>query len=102
MEKTIEDVLTQVREYFKLDAKDTGSTPYQICKATYKIINISGHLEGKGGNFFKSNRKDNSAKYGLQLLVVKRKRLLTYLKKNNSDGYYFIINLLGIRDIIKS
>jgi len=45
----------------------------------------------------KLNKKDNSGRRGLVLLVSKRRRLLNYLRKNNVDSYQNVITQLKIR-----
>ena len=88
MSITKERVEELVKE-FGGDDKDTGSPEVQIAIITNKIRNITEHL--------KSNKKDNSGRRGLVLLVSKRRKLLTYLKKNNVDSYKKIIEELNIR-----
>jgi len=77
-----------VKEYGKND-NDVGSTESQIAIFTVRIKNITEHL--------KLNKKDNSGRRGLVALVSKRRRLLDYLKKNNSESYKTLINKLNIR-----
>ena len=68
---------------------DTGSTEAQIAIFTERINNITSHL--------KLNKKDNSGRRGLVILVAKRRRLLNYLRKNNVDSYKNVIQKLNIR-----
>ena len=56
---------------------------------TERINSISEHLQ--------SNKKDFSTHRGLMQLVGKRKRLLTYLSKQNLQGYRALIEKLGLR-----
>lgn len=77
-----------VKEFGK-DAKDTGSSAVQIAMLTQKISELTEHL--------KSNKKDFATKRGLLMMVGKRKRLLSYLKDKNLDGYRKLIKDLGIR-----
>ena len=77
-----------VNEYGEND-NDVGSTESQIAIFTVRIKNITEHL--------KLNKKDNSGRRGLVALVSKRRRLLDYLKKNNSESYKTLINKLNIR-----
>ena len=74
---------------FGINENDTGSTGAQISIFTERINNITTHL--------KSNKKDNSGRRGLVILVSKRRRLLNYLRKRNLDSYKNIINKLNIR-----
>ena len=67
-----------------------GSTESQIETLTEKINNINNHLDRK-------NKKDNSARRGLLLLVSKRRKLLKYLKRTNLEAYKALIEKLNIR-----
>ena len=71
------------------NSNDTGSTENQIAIFTERIKNITAHL--------KTNKKDHSGRRGLVILVSKRRRLLKYLRKNNSENYQKLINNLNIR-----
>ena len=75
---------------FSGDEKMSGTSESQIAIFTKRIEYITGHL--------KSNRKDHSARRGLIQLVSKRKRLLTYLRKNNLESYKKIMSDLNIRE----
>ena len=77
-----------VKEYGK-NEKDTGSSAVQVAMMTQKISELTEHL--------KSNKKDFATKRGLLMMVGKRKRLLSYLKDTNLDGYRELIKKLGIR-----
>ena len=72
------------------DEGNTGGSESQIGIFTKRIEYMTEHL--------KENRKDHSARRGLIQLVSKRKRLLSYLKKNNLDSYKKVISDLNIRE----
>jgi len=72
------------------DENSSGASESQIGIFTKRIEYMTEHL--------KSNRKDHSARRGLIQLVSKRKRLLTYLKKQNLDSYKKIMKDLNIRE----
>ena len=74
---------------FGTKAENTGSIEGQIALLTERINSISEHLQ--------SNKKDFSTHRGLMQLVGKRKRLLTYLSKQNLQGYRSLIEKLGLR-----
>ena len=74
---------------FGADAKDTGSPRVQIALMTQKISELTEHL--------KSNKKDFATKRGLLMMVGKRKRLLSYYKSQNLDGYRNLLKELNIR-----
>ena len=77
-----------VKKYGK-DANDTGSASVQIAMMSQKIIELTEHM--------KANKKDFATKWGLLMLVGKRKRLLSYLKDTNLDGYRELVKKLKIR-----
>ena len=68
---------------------DTGSPDSQIRIFTERINSINEHL--------KVNKKDNSSRRGLMILVSKRRRLLKYLQKRNLNDYTSLIKELKIR-----
>ena len=69
--------------------KDTGSSEVQIGLLTNKIEQLSEH--------FKKFKKDKHSSIGLVKAVNRRKRLLSYLKKNNLESYKNVINKLNLR-----
>ena len=74
---------------FSGDDKNTGSPEVQIAIITDKIRNITGHL--------KFNKKDNSGRRGLIVMVSQRRKLLNYIKKSSVTQYKAIIEKLNIR-----
>ena len=70
-------------------ASNTGSIEGQIALVTERINRISQHLQ--------ANKQDFSTHRGLMKLVGQRKRLLTYLSKQNLQGYRALIEKLGLR-----
>ena len=77
-----------IKEY-GANEKDTGSAEVQIAMLSKKISELTEHL--------KSNQKDFATKRCLLMMVGKRKRLLSYLKSKDLDGYRELIKKLGIR-----
>ena len=77
-----------IKKYGK-DAKDSGSAAVQVAMMSQKISELTEHL--------KTNAKDFATKRGLLMMVGKRKRLLSFLKEKNLDGYRKLIKDLGIR-----
>ena len=69
--------------------KDVGSTEIQIGLLTDKISKLAEH--------FKTAKKDRHSSVGLTKSVNKRKKLLVYLKKKNSDSYQKVIKQLNLR-----
>ena len=72
-----------------IHAKDVGSTEIQIGLLTNKITKLSEH--------FKKFKKDKHSTLGLTKSVNKRKKLLTYLKRKNSESYLKVIKQLNLR-----
>lgn len=77
-----------IAKYAKKDG-DTGSAEVQIALITEKVRELTEHL--------KANPKDFQGRRGLLMLVGKRKRLLSYLKNENLEGYRNLIKELEIR-----
>ncbi|MCL2756913.1 MAG: 30S ribosomal protein S15 [Coriobacteriia bacterium] len=78
-----------ISEYGK-DASDSGSVEVQVALLTQRIRELTEHL--------KVHKKDHHTRRGLLMLVGKRRRLLTYIKKNDIQNYRTLIARLGIRD----
>ena len=78
-----------VEKEIKSNKNDTGSPESQITLFTERINSINEHL--------KNNKKDNSSRRGLMILVSKRRRLLKYLQKRNLNNYTTLIKQLKIR-----
>ncbi|HEX4019547.1 MAG TPA: 30S ribosomal protein S15 [Acidobacteriaceae bacterium] len=74
---------------FRTHDSDTGSPEVQIAILSERIGGLTDH--------FKAHKKDHGSRRGLLMLVSKRRRLLDYLKKNDSDRYREVIGKLGIR-----
>ena len=69
--------------------KDTGSVYSQVALFTKKIANSTKHL--------KNNRKDYWTQRSLQLMVGKRRKLLSYLKNKDVIKYRQLVQDLGLR-----
>jgi len=76
-------------ESLKLNSKDVGSSEVQIGLLSEKIDNLTNH--------FKKNKNDKHSTRGLLFAVNQRKRLLEYLKINNSESYKNILTKLKLR-----
>jgi small subunit ribosomal protein S15 len=79
---------TIVRDY-RVHDSDTGSPEVQVALLTNRITYLTEH--------FKTNAKDHHSRRGLLKLVSRRRRLLDYLKGEDSERYYRLIERLGIR-----
>ena len=69
---------------------DTGSTRVQVELLTERINYLRDH--------FDAHAKDHHSRRGLLMMVGKRKRLLSYLRRTDVDGYRRIIQELGLRN----
>ena len=69
--------------------KDTGSSEAQIISMTSRINQLNEH--------FKTHKHDQSSRRGLIKIVGKRRRLLNYLKNNDSAKYEEVLKTLELR-----
>jgi small subunit ribosomal protein S15 len=70
-------------------ANDTGSPEVQVAILSDRITYLTDH--------FKTHAKDHHSRRGLLKLVGQRRRLLDYLRSNDTDRYAELIKRLGIR-----
>lgn len=77
-----------VKEH-KQHATDTGSPEVQVALLTTRINELSEHL--------KTHKKDNHSRRGLLIMVNQRRKMLDYLKKEDSARYEQLIGKLGLR-----
>jgi len=88
MSITKEETVKLVKKFGK-NEKNTGSSASQISILTERINNITEHL--------RDNKKDHSGRRGLLIMVSKRRKLLSYVKKRNVSEYMELIKELKIR-----
>ena len=84
--------LEKKQEVIKKFAKkegDTGSTEVQVAVLTAEIKHLTEHL--------REHKKDHSTRRGLLTKVNRRRKLLNYLKREDSDSYVSIVSKLKIR-----
>lgn len=74
---------------FKTHPSDTGSPEVQIAILTERINYLTEH--------FKTHAKDHHSRRGLLKMVSKRRRLLDFLKEEDSKRYKAILKQLNIR-----
>ena len=79
----------EIIDSLKISSKDVGSSEVQIGFLSNKINNLTEH--------FKKNKNDKHSTRGLLRAVNQRKRLLEYLKNNNSESYKNILTKLKLR-----
>ncbi|MCL2567010.1 MAG: 30S ribosomal protein S15 [Alphaproteobacteria bacterium] len=70
---------------------DTGSPEVQIAILSEKIKYLTEHM--------KEHTKDFHSRRGLLVMVSKRRKLLTYLKKKDNARYESILSKLGLRGV---
>ena len=80
---------TAVIGKFEKHAGDTGSAEVQIALLTERISYLVEHL--------KKNKKDQHSRRGLLMLVGRRKRLLSYLQKNDIKSYEEVASRLELK-----
>jgi small subunit ribosomal protein S15 len=68
---------------------DTGGSSAQVAVLTERIKELTEHL--------KINKHDFMARRGLLQMVGRRRRLLRYIAKRDSQTYLDLIQKLGIR-----
>lgn len=77
-----------IGEHRRADA-DTGSPEVQISLLTRRISELTEHL--------KTHPKDHHSRRGLLRMVGRRRRLLSYLQREDIERYRTIIGKLGLR-----
>jgi small subunit ribosomal protein S15 len=83
------DRKTEIIGSFKVHETDTGSPEVQIAILTERINYLTEH--------FKSHSKDHHSRRGLLKMVSKRRRLLDFLKDEDTTRYKAILKKLNIR-----
>lgn len=78
----------QIIEKFKTHTTDTGSPQVQIAILTEEIRDLTEHL--------RSHKKDFSSRRGLIKKVSERRRLMKYLKREDSAAYDELMSKLKI------
>ena len=79
----------KIIDSLKISSKDVGSSEVQIGLLSEKINNLADH--------FKKNKNDKHSTRGLLKAVNQRKRLLEYLRDNNSKSYKNVLTKLNLR-----
>jgi small subunit ribosomal protein S15 len=78
-----------VIDRYRTHDTDTGSPEVQIAILSERITELTDH--------FKTHKKDHASRRGLLMMVSRRRRLLDYLKKYDTERYKDVISKLGIR-----
>ncbi|MBI3897924.1 MAG: 30S ribosomal protein S15 [Gammaproteobacteria bacterium] len=80
---------SQVMQDYQTHQGDTGSPEVQVALLSAHIDDLSGH--------FQTHPKDHHSRLGLLKMVNKRRQLLDYLKKVDSERYRHLIERLKLR-----
>lgn len=83
------DTKNELVKKFAIHEGDSGSTEVQVAVLTERITNLTRHMA--------TNRHDFGSQRGLLKLVGQRRRLLTYLSREDVDRYHKLIGALGLR-----
>ncbi len=87
----VEERKQAIIKKYKTHADDTGSPEVQIAIFCEKIEELANHL--------KENKKDHHSRRGLLGMVSKRKRLLTYLKRQDEKRFKALTKKLGLKQV---
>ena len=74
---------------FGANEKDSGKPEVQVAILTTRVNALTEHL--------RTHKKDYASRRGLLAMVSRRRRLLDYLRRVDSQRYFEIIGRLGLR-----
>ena len=80
---------TKIIKEVAVNEKDTGSSEVQIALLSKEIDKLVLHL--------KKHPQDIHSKKGLITMVIKRKKLLAYLKKEDEKRYSDLVKKIGLK-----
>ncbi len=80
---------TELIQQYRRGGSDTGSPDVQVAVLTERINALTEHM--------RTHSKDHACRRGLLMLVSRRRRLLDYIRRHDSDRYLELIGRLGIR-----
>ncbi len=83
------EVKSKIISDFSNKKGDTGSSEVQIAILTAQIENLKEHLL--------EHKNDNHSRRGILIMVAKRRKLLTYLKRKDAAKYSEVIEKLNLR-----
>jgi len=79
----------KIIEENRVNVEDTGSPDVQIALLSDRISSLTNHLI--------THKRDFTSRVGLMRLVGRRKRLLAFLKREDSARYEELIKKLNLR-----
>ncbi|MGP1382744.1 MAG: 30S ribosomal protein S15 [Thainema sp.] len=85
----LQDRKQEIISEYQIHETDTGSADVQVAMLTERINRLSKHLQ--------QNKKDFASRRGLLQMIGRRKRLLSYIQKQDNERYLALIQRLGIR-----
>jgi small subunit ribosomal protein S15 len=74
---------------YQTHENDTGSARVQVAILTDRINYLTNH--------FRTHKKDHHGRQGLLKMVGRRRRLLSYMKRTDVEGYRQVVQELGLR-----
>lgn len=80
---------TAIIKEYAVKEGDTGSPEVQVAVLTARIKELTEHL--------KANPNDKHSKRGLDMMIGRRRGLLSYLKDKDIERYRALIAKLGLR-----
>ena len=83
------ELKTELIKEFSRHESDTGSPEVQIAILTTRISQLTDHL--------RTHKHDESSRRGLLIMVGRRRRLLTYVRRNDFQRYMALTENLNIR-----
>ena len=83
------ELVDEYRKKYQLHESDTGSSQVQIAVLTARITYMTTHMQ--------ANKKDYASLRGLTRMVVRRRKLLEYLMREDFDEFKRITSELNIR-----
>jgi small subunit ribosomal protein S15 len=81
--------VSEIKDSLRKHEKDVGSAEVQIAQLTSRILHLTQHII--------ANRGDKHSRRGLVGMVSKRRRLLKYLRRTDSEKHTHVLASLGIR-----
>ena len=82
-------VKDEIIKKYQLHENDRGSAPVQIALLTARINDLRDH--------FDRHLKDHHSRQGLLKMVGRRRRLLEYVRRTDTERYRELIQDLGLR-----
>jgi len=82
--------MREIRKIFGRHERDTASPAITACAMCEQVLALLEHL--------RKNKQDISAYIKLQQFLTKRRKYLMYLKRKDTNSYYYVIKYYGVKD----